>query len=234
MREKRSISAGSTVVCAESAMAALDPYGAHGVYTPLSSRSMARIVLKFGGTSVGDIDRIRNAARKVKAEVDRGNEVAVVVVGHVGRHQPAGEMGQRDRALARCPRIRRRGGDRRAGDDRPAGDGAAAAGREGALLDVVADPDPHRRGPRQGAHRRHRDGRHGARHGGGRGADRAGLPGPVARGPRDDAWAAAAPTPRRWRWRRRSRPTAATSTPTSTASTRPIPGSSRRRARSTR
>ena len=39
---------------------------------------MARIVLKFGGTSVGDIDRIRNAARKVKAEVDRGNEVAVV------------------------------------------------------------------------------------------------------------------------------------------------------------
>src|SRR5258708_11545865 len=78
MREKRSISAGSTVVCAESAMAALDPYGAHGVYTPLSSRSMGRIVLKFGGASVGDIDRIRNAARKVKAEVDRGNEVAVV------------------------------------------------------------------------------------------------------------------------------------------------------------
>src|SRR5258708_35011507 len=76
MREKRSISAGSTVVCAESAMAALDPYGAHGVYTPLSSRSMARIVLKFGSTSVGDIHRIRNAARKVKAEVDRGNEVA--------------------------------------------------------------------------------------------------------------------------------------------------------------
>ena len=40
---------------------------------------MARIVLKFGGTSVGDIDRIKNAAHKVKAEVDRGNEVAVVV-----------------------------------------------------------------------------------------------------------------------------------------------------------
>jgi len=40
---------------------------------------MARIVLKFGGTSVGDIGRIKNAARKVKAEVARGNEVAVVV-----------------------------------------------------------------------------------------------------------------------------------------------------------
>jgi aspartate kinase len=40
---------------------------------------MARIVLKFGGTSVGDTERIKNVARKVKAEVDRGNQVAVVV-----------------------------------------------------------------------------------------------------------------------------------------------------------
>src|SRR5260370_37973048 len=79
MRENRSISAESTVECAGSAMAALDPYGAPGVYTPLPSRSMARIVLKFGGTSVGDTERIKNVARKVKAEVDRGNELAVVV-----------------------------------------------------------------------------------------------------------------------------------------------------------
>ncbi len=35
--------------------------------------------MKFGGTSVGDIARIKNVARRVKAEVDRGNEVAVVV-----------------------------------------------------------------------------------------------------------------------------------------------------------
>ena len=40
---------------------------------------MARIVMKFGGTSVGDIDKIKNVAVKVKAEVDRGNQVAVVV-----------------------------------------------------------------------------------------------------------------------------------------------------------
>ncbi|MGB0785172.1 MAG: aspartate kinase [Alphaproteobacteria bacterium] len=40
---------------------------------------MARIVMKFGGTSVGDIDRIRSVARRVKAEWDDGNEVAVVV-----------------------------------------------------------------------------------------------------------------------------------------------------------
>ena len=40
---------------------------------------MARIVLKFGGTSVGDTERIKNVARKAKAEVERGNEVAIVV-----------------------------------------------------------------------------------------------------------------------------------------------------------
>ena len=38
-----------------------------------------RIVMKFGGTSVADLDRIKNVARRVKAEVDAGNEVAVVV-----------------------------------------------------------------------------------------------------------------------------------------------------------
>jgi aspartate kinase len=40
---------------------------------------MARIVMKFGGTSVADLDRIRNVAARVKREVKAGNEVAVVV-----------------------------------------------------------------------------------------------------------------------------------------------------------
>lgn len=40
---------------------------------------MARLVMKFGGTSVGSVDRIRNVAAKVKREVEAGNEVAVVV-----------------------------------------------------------------------------------------------------------------------------------------------------------
>ena len=40
---------------------------------------MARIVMKFGGTSVGSIERIRNVAQRVKREVDASNEVAVVV-----------------------------------------------------------------------------------------------------------------------------------------------------------
>jgi aspartate kinase len=40
---------------------------------------MARLVMKFGGTSLADIERIRNVARHVKREVDAGHEVAVVV-----------------------------------------------------------------------------------------------------------------------------------------------------------
>jgi aspartate kinase len=40
---------------------------------------MARLVMKFGGTSVADIERIRNVARHVKREVEAGNDVAVVV-----------------------------------------------------------------------------------------------------------------------------------------------------------
>ncbi len=40
---------------------------------------MSRIVMKFGGTSVADLDRIRNVATRVKREVAAGHEVAVVV-----------------------------------------------------------------------------------------------------------------------------------------------------------
>ena len=46
---------------------------------------MARIVMKFGGTSVADIGRIRNVARHVKREVDAGHEVAVVVSAMSGK-----------------------------------------------------------------------------------------------------------------------------------------------------
>src|SRR4051794_11351061 len=45
---------------------------------------MSRLVMKFGGTSVADIDRIRNVARHVKREVDAGHEVAVVVSAMAG------------------------------------------------------------------------------------------------------------------------------------------------------
>ncbi|MGD0762149.1 MAG: aspartate kinase [Roseiarcus sp.] len=46
---------------------------------------MARLVMKFGGTSVANVERIRNVARHVKREVDAGNEVAVVVSAMAGK-----------------------------------------------------------------------------------------------------------------------------------------------------
>ena len=46
---------------------------------------MARLVMKFGGTSVANIERIRNVARHVKREVDAGFEVAVVVSAMSGK-----------------------------------------------------------------------------------------------------------------------------------------------------
>jgi aspartate kinase len=45
---------------------------------------MALLVLKFGGTSVADIDRIRHAARHIKREVDAGHKVAVIVSAMAG------------------------------------------------------------------------------------------------------------------------------------------------------
>ncbi|MDP6119830.1 MAG: aspartate kinase, partial [Rhodospirillales bacterium] len=45
---------------------------------------MARIVQKFGGTSIADVERIKAAAQRVKREVDAGNEVAVAVSAMAG------------------------------------------------------------------------------------------------------------------------------------------------------
>jgi aspartate kinase len=45
---------------------------------------MARIVMKFGGTSVADLERIRSVAQRIKREVAAGNEVAVVVSAMAG------------------------------------------------------------------------------------------------------------------------------------------------------
>jgi aspartate kinase len=45
---------------------------------------MARIVMKFGGTSMAGIERIRHVASLVKREADRGNDVAVVVSAMAG------------------------------------------------------------------------------------------------------------------------------------------------------
>ncbi len=54
---------------------------------------MARLVMKFGGTSVGDLERVRNVARHVEREVNAGNQVAVVV---------SAIAGETDRLVALC------------------------------------------------------------------------------------------------------------------------------------
>ncbi len=46
---------------------------------------MARLVMKFGGTSVADVSHIRNVARHVKREVDAGHDIAVVVSAMAGK-----------------------------------------------------------------------------------------------------------------------------------------------------
>jgi aspartate kinase len=62
---------------------------------------LALLVLKFGGTSVADIDRIRNAAQHVKREVDAGHACAVVVSAMAGQTNQRGGAAQ--------PRPRRLG-----------------------------------------------------------------------------------------------------------------------------
>lgn len=71
---------------------------------------MARLVLKFGGTSVADRERIRNAAARVAGEAAAGHEVAVVVsamagvtndlVGQVAAVSPLCDAAEHDAVVA--------------------------------------------------------------------------------------------------------------------------------------
>lgn len=55
---------------------------------------MALIVQKFGGTSVGDVDRIKNVAQKVIATKNSGNDVVVVVSAMSGATDNLIKMGK--------------------------------------------------------------------------------------------------------------------------------------------
>jgi aspartate kinase len=61
------------------------PPSRHAFSTRGADPFMSRLVLKFGGTSVADIDRIRNVARHVKREYNAGHDVAVVVSAMSGK-----------------------------------------------------------------------------------------------------------------------------------------------------
>ena len=64
---------------------------------------MARIVQKYGGTSVGDIDRIKQVAARVKETHDAGNEVVVVVSARSG---VTNELVERALAINPAPKDR--------------------------------------------------------------------------------------------------------------------------------
>ena len=80
-------------------------FGPRAGFSQRHFASMARIVMKFGGTSVADIDRIRNVARHVKREVDAGHEVAVVVSAMAGKTNELVGWIARSLAAARRARI---------------------------------------------------------------------------------------------------------------------------------
>ena len=120
---------------------------------------MARIVMKFGGTSMAGIERIRNVAARVKREVEAGNQVAVVV---------SAMAGETDRLVTFC-REASSLYDRReydvvvsSGEQVTSGLLAIALqaiGVKARQLDGLATPDPHVGRTRIGAHRRYRYGK---------------------------------------------------------------------------
>ena len=191
---------------------------------------MARIVMKFGGTSVADIARIRNVARHVKREVDAGHEVAVVVSAMAGKTNEL--VGWDARGLAALHDAREYDAVVASGEQVTSGllaialqaIGVDARSWQGWQIPIQTDNahgaariqeidgafliERFKRGPGGGDRR---------------------LPGALGRTTASRRSGAAAPIPAPSPSPRRSRPTAATSIPTSTASTPPIRASSRRR-----
>src|SRR5690606_2719207 len=54
-------------------------------FATMTRPDATRLVMKFGGTSMGDLERIRRAARIVAAEVQAGRKVAVIVSAMAGK-----------------------------------------------------------------------------------------------------------------------------------------------------
>ena len=117
---------------------------------------MALIVQKYGGTSVGSVERIRNVARRVAKWQPRRARPRGRAFGHGRRDQPPDRARAEPAAAARPARARRDRRDRRAGHHRPALDGAARARRQGAQLYRLAGEGADRLRVHQVAHHLHR------------------------------------------------------------------------------
>ncbi len=66
---------------------------------------MARLVKKFGGTSVADVERIQAVARRVKRSVEEGDQVAVVVSAMAGVTNQLVNYALQISAAARSTRV---------------------------------------------------------------------------------------------------------------------------------
>ena len=140
---------------------------------------MALIVQKYGGTSVGSIERITNVARRVARFHREGHQLVVVVSAMAGETNRLLALAKELSPQPRSARARRRRGHRRAGDDRPPRDRAAGDGPQGAELHRRAGAHADRQRVHQGAHPVDR-----------RGAD--------ARRPRRRARSSSSPASRAW------------------------------------
>jgi aspartate kinase len=63
---------------------------------------MSLVVQKFGGTSVADVERIRNVANRVCKTYDEGNDVVVILSAMAGITDSLISMAQDVAGLRRC------------------------------------------------------------------------------------------------------------------------------------
>ncbi len=169
--------------------------------------AMALIVHKYGGTSMGSTERIRNVAKRVAKWARAGHQMVVVPSAMSGETNRLLGLAKELRPSARPPRCMREL-DMIAATGEQVSVGLLAhraAGRRpgGGELRRLAGADRHRHGLHQGAHREHRRRARARRPGRRQGRHHHRLPGRRRRRPHHHARAAAAPTPRRWRWPRR-------------------------------
>ena len=142
---------------------------------------MSFLVMKFGGTSVASVERIRNVATPCQARGRRRQRRSGGRLGHGRRDQPARRLGARGLAPARCARVRRHRRHRRAGYGRAAGHRPAVHGHPGPLLAGLADSHHHQQRSWRGAHQGHSRRQDPRPPGAGRGGGDHRLPGHRAR-----------------------------------------------------
>ncbi len=195
---------------------------------------MALIVQKFGGTSVGDPDRMKAVAEHVAFTKRHGNDVVVAVsamgkstdnlitlANSVSRTQPGRELdmllttGERVSAALLTMALADLGVDAVSFTGSQVGIITDTVHGKAKIVEVKGDRVREALAERQGVRGRR-------------------LPRRVDRAARSPRSAAAAPTPRRWRWPPPSAPTPARSTPTSPACSAPTRASCRSPASSPR